>query len=184
MSEYISRLQEAIASSIRGTSREALLQHPEGKWSAAEILEHLYLSYTGTVKGCERCLVAKGPLGTTQSLRQRLGTLLIVTAGYFPRSGVKAPALVLPKGTPVEQVVSDIGKQIAVMDDLFTRCEQRHGKRAKLFNHPVLGALTAEQWRKLHWVHGRHHVRQILALRSKYAAKEIAPATAGAQIGS
>jgi len=25
----------------------------------------------------------------------------------------------------------------------------------------VLGPLTASQWRKFHWIHGRHHVKQI-----------------------
>ena len=59
MSEYMARLQEAIASSICGMSREDLLRAPAGKWSTAEILEHLYLSYTGTVKGCERNLSAE-----------------------------------------------------------------------------------------------------------------------------
>ncbi|MGZ4836286.1 MAG: DUF1569 domain-containing protein [Terriglobales bacterium] len=28
-------------------------------------------------------------------------------------------------------------------------------------DHPFLGPLTADEWRKFHWVHGRHHTRQI-----------------------
>ena len=175
MSEYIPRLQEAIASSIRGMGREEMLLHPEGKWSTGEILEHLYLSYTGTVRGCERRLAAEGPSVTPQTLEQWMKTFAIVTLGYFPRRGVKAPAQVVPKGTPVEQVVSDIGNRVAVMDELITRCEMRHGRNAKLLNHPVLGALTGAQWRKFHWVHGRHHVRQILELRRKYSGEKKAP---------
>jgi hypothetical protein len=171
MSEYISRLQEAIASSIRGMSREDLLWRPEGKWSTAEVLEHLYLTYTGTVKGCERSLTAEDPLITSQTSKQRFKTLVVVTLGYFP-PGLQAPAQVHPKGTPVEQLVSDIAQQITVMDELLTRCELRHGKHEKLFNHPVLGALTGTQWRKFHWIHGRHHMQQILELRKKYSNKE------------
>jgi len=170
MSEYIPRLQEAIASSIRGMGREDLLRRPEGKWSTAEVLEHLYLTYTGTVKSCERSLGSERPPVTLQTPKQRFKTLIVVTLGYFPR-GIQAPERVHPKGTPVEQVVSDIAKQISVMDELITRCELRYGKRNKLFNHPVLGALTGTQWRKFHWIHGQHHVRQILALRRKYARK-------------
>jgi hypothetical protein len=40
-------------------------------------------------------------------------------------------------------------------------CERRFGSRTKIMDHPILGPLTAEEWRKFHWVHGRHHVRQI-----------------------
>jgi len=28
-------------------------------------------------------------------------------------------------------------------------------------DHLFLGPLTANEWRKFHWVHGRHHARQI-----------------------
>jgi hypothetical protein len=28
-------------------------------------------------------------------------------------------------------------------------------------DHPFIGPLTADQWRKFHWVHGRHHIRQM-----------------------
>ena len=179
MSEYIPRLQEAIASAMRGMTREEMLREREGKWSIAQILEHLYLTYTGTVRGCERALDTKNPLVTSQTPAQRLKALLIITLGHFPH-GIKAPRQVRPKGIPADQVTSDIQRQIAVMEESLSRCERQLGKHKKLFNHPVLGALTGEQWRKLHWLHGCHHVRQIVDLREQYAKKEKAPAAAGA----
>ena len=180
MSEYIARLQEAIASSIRGMSRQDMLRGPEGKWNTAEILEHLYLSYTGTTKGCERNLSAESLSLPPQTLGQRFGTLVIVTLGYFPRRGIKAPALVLPKGAPVEHIVPAISEQIKMMNQVLTACESRYGRQAKLLKHPVLGGLTAEQWRKFHWVHGRHHVRQIRELRMKSSSEEKASGEAEA----
>jgi hypothetical protein len=68
----------------------------------------------------------------------------------------------------VDEVVSDIQRQITLMDESLRHCEQRLGKNNKLFNHPVLGGLTGEQWRKFHWLHGRHHIRQVFDLRVKY----------------
>lgn len=180
MSEYILRLQEAIASAMHGLSTDDLLQSSEGKWSIAQVLEHLYLTYTGTVKGCERALASQNTLATPQTAKQRFQTLVVLNLGYYPQ-GIQAPTQVRPKGIPAEQVVTDIVRQISAMAESLTRCEERLGKRNKLFNHPVLGALTGEQWRKFHWIHGRHHVRQILALREKYANKEKAPAAAGAR---
>lgn len=179
MSEYIPRLQEAIVSAMRGLTREELMRERQGKWSIAQILEHLYLTYTGTIKGCERTLASPTPLATPQTTKQRIKTMAIVVFGYFP-VGLEAPRQVRPKGIPPDQVVSDIERQIAVMDELLVRCEQRFGKGRKLFNHPFLGGLSGDEWRKLHWLHGRHHARQILELRRQYAAKEKAPAAAGA----
>src|SRR5437867_3265241 len=51
MDFYLQRLQEALTAATRGMTVEDLTRHPEGKWNTAEVLEHLYLTYTGTVKG-------------------------------------------------------------------------------------------------------------------------------------
>ena len=64
MDSYLQRLQDGITSATLGITAEDLHRHPEGKWSTAEVLEHLYLTYTGTVKGFTRCLEAGKPLAS------------------------------------------------------------------------------------------------------------------------
>jgi Protein of unknown function (DUF1569) len=167
MDPYLERLQEAIKSATAGMSAEDLKRHPEGKWSTAEVLEHLYLSYTGTVKGCERCLEVGKPLATISTWRQRVATAVVVGMGYLP-SGRQAPSQTRPRGTPAEKVVAEIGSQVESMDEWIGRCEERYGKATKIFDHPVLGPLTGQQWRKFHLVHGQHHVKQILRLRQTF----------------
>jgi hypothetical protein len=66
-------------------------------------------------------------------------------------------------------VLSGIGQDLAGMDDAIQRCEQRFGSDLKLVNHPILGPLSAGEWRRFHSVHGRHHLRQIRRLRSLMA---------------
>jgi hypothetical protein len=68
-----------------------------------------------------------------------------------------------------DTVVAEIGPLIAAMDQLITQCEARLGPQTKVLDHPVLGPLTAQQWRKFHWVHGRHHVKNILKRRESAA---------------
>jgi hypothetical protein len=51
------------------------------------------------------------------------------------------------------------------MDGLITQCETRFGRSTRILDHPVLGPLTARQWRKFHLAHAQHHVKQILRLR-------------------
>src|SRR5437667_306910 len=98
------RLQTAITSATRGMTKSDLTRHREGKWSTAEVLEHLYLSYTGTTKGCERCLQAGRPLAREPRLKDRLVTAVVVGAGYFP-GGREAPKNTRPRGMTPEKVL-------------------------------------------------------------------------------
>lgn len=164
MDPRLKRLQQEIATAVAGLSTEQMSRHPPGKWSAAEVLEHLYLTYTGTIKGFERVAAAGKPLATVSSWSQRRRALIVVGFGYFP-SGRESPPVVRPRGVPQEKVLGEIGAKIAEMDDIIRRCEESLGLRRKLLDHPILGPLTGREWRKFHLVHGRHHVKQIRRLR-------------------
>jgi Protein of unknown function (DUF1569) len=172
MDSYLKRLQQVIASATEGMTAEELLHHPEGKWSTAEVLEHLYLSYTGTAKGCARCLEAGKPFTSKPTRRQSFQAFVVAELGYFPR-GRSAPERTRPKGMAPEKVAPEIASAIDRMDELISQCESKYGKRIKVLDHPVLGPLTAQQWRKFHWVHGRHHVKQIRRLRALASAPRL-----------
>jgi hypothetical protein len=165
MDSYLERLQQAITAASSGMTSDELTRHEEGKWSVAEVLEHLYLTYTGTSKAFERCLKGGNPLGGVSTFKQRVSTFVLTGLGYFPK-GRKSPEQVSPRGMPVEDLIANIGPQIAAMDKVIAQCEERYGSRVKLLDHPVLGPLTARQWRKFHWIHGRHHIKQILERRT------------------
>ena len=165
MDPRLKRLQEEIATAVAGLSPEQMSWHPPGKWCAAEVLEHLYLTYTGTVKGFERVVAAGKPQATSASWKQRGRTLMVVGFGYLP-SGREAPPSTRPKGLPREKVLAEIAGQIAEMDRMIRQCEEKFGLGKQLLDHPILGPLTGAQWRKFHLVHGRHHVKQIRRLRA------------------
>ena len=165
MDPSLRRLQEAIAFAVAGMSPEQLSSHPPGKWCAAEVLEHLYLTYNGTVKGFERVHQAGNSLATSQTWTQRGRTFVVVGLGHLP-SGREAPSVARSRGVPAEKVLSEIGPKIAEMDEIIARCEQNFGSRRKLLDHPILGPLTASQWRKFHLVHGLHHVQQLHQLKA------------------
>jgi hypothetical protein len=143
---------------------EDLARHPEGKWSTAEVLEHLYLTYTGTVKGLERCLQNGKPLATAPTLKHRISAGLVTGLGYLPE-GRQAPERTRPRGMATDVVLGEVAAKITAMDKLISECEARFGQRAKVLDHTILGPLTAQQWRKFHWVHGQHHLKQIKRLK-------------------
>jgi DinB superfamily len=164
MDSRLEELKRALEMAVEGMSAEQLTWHPADKWCAAEVLEHLYLTYTGTIKGFERVMQAGKPLGTQASVKQRWRIFVVIGFSYLP-SGRKAPQVTQPRGLPAEKVRQEFGEKIVAMDAIIAQCEARFGRSTRLLDHPILGPLTATQWRKFHLLHGRHHQKQILRLR-------------------
>jgi hypothetical protein len=164
MDSRLEELKLALESAVEGMSSEQLSWHAADKWCAAEVLEHLYLTYAGTIKGFAKVLEAGKPLATRASIKQRMRTLVVVGFRHLPE-GRQAPANTRPRGLPAEKVRTEVGATIVEMDAIIAQCEARFGRSAHLVDHPILGPLTAGQWRTFHMVHGRHHVKQLLRLR-------------------
>lgn len=162
MHPLLQRADRALRESAGDLSLEALTRHPPGAWSAAEILEHLGLTFSSTVRGLHR-LVEHGPSPLqSPSFTQRVGTLLVVHVGYFP-NGRSSPEPVKPRGTDPSSVLAATLGHLASMDTALDAAELRLGPRIRVMQHPVLGPFSLHEWRKFHWVHTRHHARQIRA---------------------
>jgi len=160
MNSYLERLRQELEDAIGGASPSALAQAPAGKWNAAQILEHLFLTYKNTNRGMAKCLEQGAPLATRATLKQRVATVIVVNLGYVP-GGRKAPERTIPRGMSPEEVRQAIAPELQRMGSGLDDCERKFGARTKIMDHPFLGPLTADGWRKFHWVHGRHHARQI-----------------------
>jgi len=167
MHPHLQCTREAIDQATDGMTLDELSWHPDGKWCTAEILEHLALAYGGTAKALARVAEGGKSVATPQSFKQRIGTW-VVTGGEFIPGGRKAPAGVTPKGTmSADQLLPAIRKYLVEMDEAINACESNLGTKIKIADHPVLGPLTVNQWRKFHMVHTRHHMKQIVALRAQ-----------------
>lgn len=165
MDSTLQLVQQAIESATSGMTAQQLAQHPEGKWSAAGILEHLSITYSGTALLMRRCLEGGKPLGSEPTLKQRLAVTLVTGWGYFP-TGRPAPEFSRPQGLDGETALRTILENLAAMDTKLAECERRFGSVVKIADHPVLGPLTVPQWRRFHLVHTKHHMKQIDRLRS------------------
>jgi Protein of unknown function (DUF1569) len=163
MDFYLQRLQDAITSATEGLSPEELARHPEGKWCTGEILEHLYLTYTGTIKGFERCIAKGQPTARTPQIMDYLRKFVVIGMNHLPE-GRKAPTNTVPKGMSAEQVRGEIAAAISKMDAIIAKAEKKYGRNTLLLDHPIIGPLRGEEWRKFHWVHGNHHLKQIARL--------------------
>ncbi len=164
MHHYLDRCLSCIEGATAGLTETQGRRKDGGRWSAAEVVEHLDRGYTATARGLERCLAADKPLLTPGTLSNRFWTGVVVSLGYFPR-GREAPERVVPVGNmSLAEAVDSARRSLRVLDLAAMGASGRFG-RAKVMNHPVLGPLTVDQWRRFHWIHTRHHRRQIEALR-------------------
>jgi Protein of unknown function (DUF1569) len=135
-------------------------QAPPGKWSCSQIAEHLLLTYTATTKGTLKAMQAGTPLGGKPTLRDRLATFYVAGLGLM-RSGRTAPKHTTPKGSAEAVSLRQFNDALVAMDATLTDAEKRFGSNVKLLDHPMLGPLTAQQWRRFHRAHARHHLKQI-----------------------
>ena len=165
MASKLSDLRTQLANAIDGMSEEELARHPEGKWSSSEILDHLNQTYRGTIKNCERCLSAGKSGANVDRKSKRWQRRAVILFGYLP-SGRKSPERALPRGTPIAQLTTEIFENITRMENVIAACDAQFGRGKPIAEHPILGPLTAREWRKFHWVHGRHHARQIIRLKN------------------
>jgi hypothetical protein len=165
---HLKRLQQEIASAVAGLSAEELSWHPPGKWCAAEVLEHLYLTYTGTIKAFQRLAAAGKPPDAAATWAQRRRRWVVLGLSYLP-SGREAPSFARPRGLAPDNVRAEIERKIGEMDDTIRQCEEQFEMRRNLLDHPILGPLTGNQWRKFHLVHGLHHMKQIRRLKEALA---------------
>jgi len=166
MNSYLERLRRELDDAVADARPSDLAKAPAEKWSAAQILEHLFLTYKHTNLGLEKCREKGAPLATRGTLKDRIATLLVVNLGYLPE-GRKSPERAVPRGMPAEEVRPALASELERMGSGLDDCERRFGARTKILDHPILGPLTAEEWRKFHWVHARHHARQIRARMMK-----------------
>jgi hypothetical protein len=170
MDVWLQRLSEEIESAVEGMSTAHLEWAPEGKWNAAKILEHLGMAFGGTAKALERTIAAgTAPVIPSPSFQQRLVIFVLTGLGYFP-NGRKAPDFVQPKGIDAQSALKLFRENLRRMEQAIATAEQRWGK-IRIATHPIIGPLTAHQWRRFHYVHTRHHAKQVRALKNAGSAQ-------------
>ncbi len=160
------QIARAIDEATAGMPAEQLGRSPaEGKWSPAQTLEHLSLAFGSTARVMRKLVTSGDGEAVRPNARQRLAAFVVTGLGYLP-SGRKAPPFTVPSGLAPEEALRQIRANLAEMDAALASAEQRFGNRLRV-EHPLIGPMTLKQWRRFHWVHTQHHMRQIASLRAR-----------------
>jgi hypothetical protein len=162
----IERTHRLLIEALHGlTDVHANAPRTDGKWSIAQIVEHLDLAYTLNSAAMRR-RIEKGHLPPKpRNLRQAFARAVVVGLGYFP-SGRRGPERTMPQGRPFADVRAGLHQHLTDLDDAFTAAERMFGASAPILDHPFIGPFSVADWRKFHWIHTRHHARQIQERRN------------------
>lgn len=156
---------DAVERTAGGLDPAVLARPAAGRWSIADILEHLTLAFTLNAAALEKALESGEPRARRPGLAARLARILVVDLAYFP--GAEAPAGTRPQGAiPPERSVAALREALAALDATLTRVSARFGDARLVANHPYFSGLTVPQWRKFHMRHTRHHMQQVRRLAS------------------
>lgn len=160
MNPYLRSAREGIDAAVGALPLDVIARPENGRWSIAEILEHLTLAFTANTASLEKTLSTGELRARTPRLKQRLARILVVDVGYFPR--VEAPEMTRPIASiaPADAVTA-IREALAVLDETLTRVGRRFGEDVPVANHPYFAGLTVRQWQKFHWRHTSHHMAQV-----------------------
>jgi hypothetical protein len=153
-------LPAVVLGPLRGRSDAEWQRGPAGKWTPAQIVEHLAI---GLEWSADKFRARRGhaPMERRPGTpAEKIAKFLVMGLRWFP-PGRKAPQ----GSVPAPQVAGATAEahflaSVAAWEQL--ERELLPGRRSDLFvKHPRLGDLTLEEWMRFHGVHARHHARQI-----------------------
>jgi hypothetical protein len=156
----LAELPVLVLGPLTGRSDAEWQRGPAGKWTPAQIVEHLALGIEWSAEKF-RARRAHGAMGRRpRTPAEKIAKLFVFGLRWFP-PGRKAPE----RSRPAPQVTRTSAEThflagLAAWEQLEGELLPR--RRSDLFvKHPRLGDLTFEEWSRFHLVHARHHARQI-----------------------
>src|SRR5213594_1739304 len=148
----IGELRDLVLGPLRGRADSEWEHGPPGKWTPAQIVEHLALGLTLSGETFQKRRNHAPMSRRRRTPAEQVARFFIFGLRWFP-PGRKAPERTTPP-TRIDRATAEAWDQVdrALLPE----------RRANLFvKHPRMGDLTIEEWMRFHVIHARHHARQI-----------------------
>ncbi len=165
-------LDNEVTAALRGLATRETQATPAGqpeKWSIQQIVEHLLSTYRGSTPAIKARVDKRSGTQAKPTLRQRIGQFYVIRLGRFP-AGREAPEFASPAVPTTlrsgDELASKVTAELVKLDGMAAEAERIFGNR-RAVSHLVLGPLSMQHWRRFHLIHGRHHLKQILAIRKQ-----------------
>lgn len=154
-------LDVIVLGPLAGRSEAEWQRAPAGKWTPAQIVEHLALAFEYSARGVEERR-ADGPMRPRwPTPMQWLGRAVVFGWRWLPAGIAKSPRVARPMPhVAAPDAERHFREGLARWRDLEARLLPARS-RDLYVRHPLLGDLNVDQWIRLHAWHCRHHAKQI-----------------------
>ncbi len=156
----LAELPQLVLGPLRGRADGEREHGRRGKWTAAQIVEHLAL---GLNLSAATFLGRRNHASMSRRRRtpaEQVARLFIFGLRWFP-PGRKAPERTTPPAQ-IDRATAEAHFLAGI--ELWDQVDRAllPERRADLFvKHPRMGDLTVEEWMRFHVIHARHHAKQI-----------------------
>jgi hypothetical protein len=158
----LGEVPDLVLGPLRGRPDSDWERGPTGKWTPAQIVEHLSL---GITLSAETFLARRQHASMRRRRRspaEQVARFCIFGLRWFP-PGRQAPERTKPAAELTRAIVEPrflAGLELWDQVDRALLPERRNNLFVK---HPRMGDLTIDEWMRFHVIHVRHHAKQIRA---------------------
>lgn len=156
----LGELPDLVLGPLRGRADSAWEHGPAGKWTPAQIVEHLALGLALTAETFHARKNHPPMKRRPRTPAEQIAKLFIFGFRWFP-PGRKSPERTTPPAN-IDRRAAEAHFLAAV--EAWDQVDRAllPERRADLFvKHPRMGDLNVEEWMRFHLVHARHHAKQI-----------------------
>lgn len=155
----LAALEPMILTPLRDVRGDDWHAAPKGRWTLAQILQHLAIGVDRVVAQLEERRDRTG-MRRRATPKQAIARHLVLGVGRIPR-GRKTPEVAHPDDRPDPELAA--AEYRMGVERLVALAEGMPAERqTQVFvQHPILGDLNVPEWVRFFYVHNRHHLHQI-----------------------
>jgi hypothetical protein len=159
VTRQLAALEPMILNRLQDVQKGAWHRAPPGRWSVAQILDHLARGLDAVVQKLEE-RKTRTDLTRRASPKQHLLRHLMLGIGRIP-PGRRTPDATRPGDRPdPELATAQFRMAIRRLEALCEMLPAEQQQRV-FVSHPVVGDLNLPEWVRFFFVHNRHHAHQI-----------------------
>ncbi len=155
----LARLEPIVFNPIHNVNHSDWRWAPEGKWSLAQVVEHLAITMDVVAEGFEE-LQDNETMERRSTPAQSVMRHTMLGAGEFPK-GMRAPDITIPNDDPDPELAAANFRMALERTRTLVETWPEEKQIGVYLHHPVLGDLNLPEWVRFHYVHCSLHARQI-----------------------
>ena len=159
VSHHLARLEPLVLSPLHGVSDAAWYRAPKGKWSIAQIVQHVAIGVDLVARSFAELADAQ-PMQRQNRPHETVLRHLTLGIGHYP-GPLKALPQATPDAKPDRELVTAQFRMGVEQYKGIAATWTKEQQQERFVPHPLLGDLSFPEWVRFHYLHCRHHAGEI-----------------------